>query len=187
MMRRVGTIQKKLLILLFGHLSFGLCYTPGQRSKVLRQMAKEWEKINEESLRRAIDSLYKNKLIDMEELADGRVKITLEDGGKKKALEYKLEEMEIKKPAKWEGKWRMVLFDIPHKKKKAREALRFHLKRLGFYPYQKSAFIYPYDCQNEIDFLIEFYQIRPYVRQLVISEIDNDFHLRKIFEKLLNN
>ena len=134
-----------------------------------------------------INILYDSKLIDMEELADGRVKITLEDGGKKKALEYKLEEMEIKKPAKWEGKWRMVLFDIPHKKKKAREALRFHLKRLGFYPYQKSAFIYPYDCQNEIDFLIEFYQIRPYVRQLVISEIDNDFHLRKIFEKLLNN
>ena len=90
--------------------------------------------------------------------------------------------MEIKKSAKWDGKWRMVLFDIPDSDKKIREVLRFHLKRLGFYNYQKSVFIYPHNCKDEIDFLIEFYQIRRYVRQLVVSEIDNDFHLRKIFK-----
>ena len=160
----------------------GLCYTPGQRSKVLREMSKEWKQVNEEALRQAIQRLYKNRMIDVKELADGKVKIILEDGGKRKALEYKLEEMEIKKSAKWDGKWRMVLFDIPDSDKKIREVLRFHLKRLGFYNYQKSVFIYPHNCKDEIDFLIEFYQIRRYVRQLVVSEIDNDFHLRKIFK-----
>ena len=136
MARGPGTLQKKFLILLLGHLSLGLCYTPGQRSKVLRQMDKEWERVNEEALRQAIQSLYKNKMIDIQELADGKIKIILEDGGKKKALEYKLEEIEIKKPNKWDGKWRMVLFDIPHSKKKARDVLRFHLKRLDFFQYQ---------------------------------------------------
>ena len=182
MQNRFGSVQKKLLILLYGHLSLGLCYTPGQRSKVLREMSKEWKQVNEEALRQAIQRLYKNRMIDVKELADGKVKIILEDGGKRKALEYKLEEMEIKKSAKWDGKWRMVLFDIPDSDKKIREVLRFHLKRLGFYNYQKSVFIYPHNCKDEIDFLIEFYQIRRYVRQLVVSEINNDFHLRKIFK-----
>ena len=42
--------------------------------------------------------------------------------------------------------------------------------------------MYSYTCSDEVDFIIEFYQIRPNVRQLVISEMDNDFHLRKIFK-----
>jgi len=182
MPRKIGSLQKKFLILLLGQLSLGFCYTPGQRSKVLRQISKEWDRVNEESLRQAIQNLYENKLIDIKELADGKIKIILEDGGKKRALEYKLEEIEIQKPEKWDGKWRMIVFDIPDSYKKVREAFRFHLKRIGFYQYQKSVFIYPYNCKNEIDFLVEFYQIRRYVRQLLISEIDNDFHLRKLYK-----
>ncbi len=187
MPRGAGTIQKKLMILLFGRLSLGFCYTPGQRARVLQETQKEWEKVNEESLRRAINGLYRNKLIDWNEKADGKITIKLNDLGKQRVLGYNLEEIKVKKPKKWDGKWRMVLFDIPNSKKKVREALRFHLRRLGFYPYQKSVFIHPFPCLDEVDFLIEFYAIRPYVRQLVISEIDNDFHLRKIFEKLFNN
>lgn len=179
---RLGSLQKKFLILLFGHLSLGLCYTRGQRSAVLREMDKEWEKVDEESLRQAIQNLYKNRLLDIKETDGGKVKIVLNKNGEKKALEYQLEKMEIKKPLKWDGKWRMVLFDIPHSKRKVRDALRFHLKRLGFFQYQKSVFVCPYQCADEIDFIIEFYQIRPNVRQLVISEIDNDLHLRKIFK-----
>ena len=182
MSRGLGSVQKKILLLLSAPIALGFAYTPGQRARAFHQFSKEWERINAESLRTAIEGLYKNKMIDMKELADGRIKIILEDAGRKRVLEYELEEMKIKKPAKWDGKWRMVLFDIPHSKKKARDALRFHLKRLGFYQYQKSVFIYPYICGDEIDFIIEFYQIRPNVRQLVISEIDNDFHLRKIFK-----
>ncbi|MBI4992228.1 MAG: CRISPR-associated endonuclease Cas2 [Candidatus Harrisonbacteria bacterium] len=182
---RIGPIQKKFLILLFGHLSMGFCYSYGQRAKVLREMDKEWERVNEESLRQAIQGLYKNRLIDIKESADGKVVIKLQDQGREKVLSYKLDEMEIPKAKRWDGKWRMVLFDIPDNKKKARESLRLHLKRLGFYQYQKSVFIYPCECKNEIDFLVEFHKIRPYVRQLIISEMDNDFHLRKIFQKLI--
>ena len=45
--------------------------------------------------------------------------------------------------------------------------------------------MYPLLCKNEIDFLVEFYGIRPYVRQLTVSELDNDLHLKKIFQKVL--
>ena len=184
MPRGLGSLQKKFLIFLLGHLSAGLCYSPRKRAWVLRQMDKELAKVDEEVLRQAIRSLYESKMINIKENPDGKIRITISDDGKKKILEYKLEEMKIKEPKHWDGKWRMVLFDIPSNIKKLRDTFRFHLKRLGFYQYQKSVFIHPYPCQEEIDFLLEIYNARRYVRQLVVSEIDNDLHLRKIFEKL---
>ena len=75
----------------------------------------------------------------------------------------------------------MIIFDIPEKQKKARDALRGHLKRMGCYEFQKSAFIHPFECQQQIDFLIEFYQIRKYVRYLTIEAVDNELELKNIF------
>lgn len=160
----------------------GLAYTPKQRYKTLRSIEKEWEKVSNDTLRRAIDGLYKNKLIDLKKGDGNLIKMTLLDGGKKRALSYKLGEINIKKPKLWDKKWRIVLFDIPKDKKKIREAFRFHLKRLGFYQYQKSVFVLPYECGNEIDFLIEFYEIRPYVRQIIAIGLDNNLHLKNIFK-----
>ena len=83
---------------------------------------------------------------------------------------------------KWDTYWRIVVFDIPEKHKKAREALRHKLKELGFYKFQKSIFVIPYECKDEIDFIIEIFQIRPYVRYIVAKTLDNEIHLKKIFD-----
>ena len=151
---KLGPIQKKIVILLAGGLSLGLSYSPGQRSKVFREISKEWEKVNSEVLRRAINGLYRNRMIDQIEKPDGTIKIVLLEKGKKRALEYKLNEIKIKSPKYWDEKWRMITFDIPHSKKKTRDAMRYHLKRMGFYQYQKSVFVHPFDCYEEIDFLL---------------------------------
>jgi len=42
--------------------------------------------------------------------------------GKKRILRYDLDNMKIKKPLKWDGYWRIVVFDIPEDEKR-REAL----------------------------------------------------------------
>ncbi|MBI4991644.1 MAG: CRISPR-associated endonuclease Cas2 [Candidatus Harrisonbacteria bacterium] len=183
-MRKLGAIQRKLLILLVGGISLGLAGSLRQRYKTLRAISSEWERINNDVLREAIDSLYRNKMVDLKENPDGSVKIILLDKGKQRVLDYKLENIQIKKLARWDKLWRMVLFDIPTSKKKVREALRFHLKRLGFYQYQKSVFIHPHECKNEIDFLVEFYGVRKYVRQLIVQDLDNQLYLKEIFKKL---
>jgi len=95
-----------------------------------------------------------------------------------------LDKMEIKKSKQWDGKWRVVLFDIPEKIKGAREAIRHHLKNLGFFEFQKSVFIHPYDCKDEVDYLIEFYDIRKFVRFIIADSIDNELHLKKNFNLL---
>ena len=108
--------------------------------------------------------------------------MVLTDRGKQKAITFNIDNMEIKKPKKWDKKWRMVLFDIPEKHKPAREALRDSLRKLGFHEYQKSVFIHPYECQKEIDFVIEYFNIRQYVRTVTAAVLDNGIHFRKIFD-----
>ena len=77
------------------------------------------------------------------------------------------------------------MFDIPERFKKARDALRMRLKQLGFIEFQRSVFVYPFECHDELDFLIEFYQLRPWVRYAVVETIDVDYHLRLKFLRIV--
>jgi len=52
---------------------------------------------------------------------------------------------------------------------------------LGFYELQKSVWIFPYECKNEIDFIVEFFGLRKYVRFGILESINNELHLKKIF------
>lgn len=51
----------------------------------------------------------------------------------------------------WDRKWRIVIFDIPEKKKRLRESLRRKLIDLGFGRWQKSVYIIPHDIRDEIN------------------------------------
>lgn len=140
-----------------------------------------WKKYNRSRLKFALKRLHRQKMINFSEKSDGTIKVELIERGYKRVLEYKLEEMKIKTPQEWDGLWRMVIFDIPDKKKQAREALRTKLKTLGFYKFQKSIFVHPYDCKDEIDFIKELFSINPFVKFVVAREIDDNFKLQKIF------
>ncbi|MFC1757116.1 hypothetical protein ACFLZC_03105 [Patescibacteria group bacterium] len=179
--KELGIVSQKVLLLLQAGLALGLSGTPTRYFKILKEVGEEWKDLERRALHRAIKSLYESKLIDTQISDDGVVVLKLNKKGKKKVLKYELFNMEIPKMIKWDGKWRIVLFDIPEKDKKDRDALRYHLKKLRFFEYQKSVFAHPFDCKNEIDFLIEFYNIRPYVRFMIVESMDNDLHLRKHF------
>jgi DNA-binding transcriptional regulator PaaX len=86
------------------------------------------------------------------------------------------------KKEKWDGKWRMVAFDIPERFKRGRDALRHKLKNIGFRELQKSVFVFPYDCQKEMSSLVELFGLKQYVRFGVLELLDNEDVLKKIFE-----
>jgi DNA-binding transcriptional regulator PaaX len=176
-----GTIQKKILLLLTAGLALGLTRSARQQFWILKQIPKEWKKINEKSLNRAIKSLYKSKLVEEKYDCDGTATLVLSEEGKKRTLEFNLDEMKIKKPKKWDGKWRIVMFDIPEKSKGLRNTVRFHIQEMGLIEFQKSVFVHPFPCEKEIEFLIEFYDARKYVRFIVAESIDNELHLKQVF------
>lgn len=154
---------------------------PDTYFRVVRQIAKEWEKMNERNLREAIKRLYQSKLVDYRENKDKNISLILTSDGRDRILRYEIDKIEIKKPAHWDNLWRMVIFDIPEDKKSGRDALNAKLKEIGFYPMQKSVFVHPYECKDEIDFIAELFDLSPYVRFLRVRDIDVDLHLRSIF------
>ena len=45
----------------------------------------------------------------------------------------------------------------------------------------KKCFYSSLSCQDEIDYIVEYYEIRQYVRIVTATELDNEIHLKKIF------
>lgn len=181
MPRGLGTVQRRILLLLMGGLALGISGSPRRYFRILKMMGREWKKIERQALQRAIASLYQSKLVSCKDNSDGSVAIVLTEKGKERALTYKLDKMIIPKPDRWDGKWRLVIFDVPESEKRVRDALRRQLKQLDFCELQKSVFVHPFPCFNEVEFWVEFYQARPYVRQIIAEWIDNELHLKKNF------
>lgn len=181
MSRGHGKTQKKILVLLLGGLALGLSRSPKMSFEIIDAIVKEWKDIDRQSLQRSINALYKEKLISEKHNRNGTTTLVLTKKGKRFALTYNLEEMKIKKPSKWDGKWRIVIFDIPEHLKKVRDSLRMHLHDLDFYELQKSVFINPFECENEIEYIVEFFKIRKHVRFIVADSIDNELYLRQLF------
>jgi DNA-binding transcriptional regulator PaaX len=179
---RFGSTQKKIILLIFGGIALGLSISPGKSFQILKGLQKEWQWINRQNLKRAIKKLYESKLIKEKENTDGSITLILTDKGRERALTYNLDEMKIKKPKQWDKKWRIVLFDIPERARKIRDSFRHYLKQLNFYEFQKSVFVHPYDCLDEIEYLIEFYNARRFIRFIIAEHLDNELHLKDRFK-----
>ncbi len=109
------------------------------------------------------------------------IKLTAE--GKKKANYYQINDLLIKKPKRWDKKWRVVIFDIVELKRSRREAFRGKLKELGFYQIQRSVWVYPFECRDEINLLRDFFGFNKSDIRLIIAEkVEDDENLKKIFK-----
>jgi len=133
---------------------------------------------------KAFERLKRNRIIILKE-ADGKFTVELTDKGRRKVEQIKFDDMAIKIPRAWDKKWRIVIFDIPEKQhKRARNALREKLQKLGFYQLQKSVWAIPYPCEKEIQFLCELFSINRFVNIITADKIYNDIILRKYFDLL---
>jgi len=96
--------------------------------------------------------------------------------------EIEIENIEIKKPQNWDGKWRIVIFDIPESQRRNRDILRCKLKQMGFLQIQKSVYVFPFKCTQEIHELVSRLSIEKSVIISVSEIIEGE---KKIIEKFL--
>lgn len=103
----------------------------------------------------------------------GRVKII------KDILREKLD-----KEAEWNGFWWAIAFDIPEKKRQARDLLRRELKAMHFVEIQKSIWVTPYNIEKELSILLKLWlkDLGDNIRIFKIEKIINDNDLREHFE-----
>lgn len=145
------------------------------------------EKYSKNQYKNAFYSLKRRGLIKVIKEEDDKIKIELTNSGKKRIKEFSIESIFIPKQKKWDKKWRMVIFDIPSKFNKvkfnkAREALRLKLKELGFFQLQKSVWVYPYPCEDEILFIANIFEVENYIEILIVEKMLYDNKLKYFFK-----
>lgn len=103
--------------------------------------------VKKSELSLALKRLRENGFVEL--ISDKELALRLTDKGKSKALwiKMKLED------EKWDGKWRVIMWDIPEKRKKTRDLLRYQLKQLGFKKVQNSVWASKKNC---LDLLKEY-------------------------------
>ena len=176
-----GIAQRKILLLLLGGFALGLSTSPRRSFRILKYIGKEWNALNREVLHRSIRTLYRSHLVGVKHEENGLCTLILSEAGRRRALAYKIDDMKIEKQHSWDRKWRIVTFDIPERKRRLRDTLRSRLRQLGMIEFQKSIFVHPYPCDDEIDFLVELYHARRFVSKLTAESVDNGLHYKHKF------
>ena len=131
-------------------------------------------------INRVLKNLHKNRLVSIY-TKDGKDVVEITKTGKKRVLKYNFDDMNLDVPKKWDGYWRIVMFDIPQSKKRARDSISRKIRQLGLYPIQKSVFVSPYVCKNEIDFIGEFFDVRDHIIYIKAKEIEGVRKLKEHF------
>jgi CRISPR-associated endonuclease Cas2 len=86
----------------------------------------------------------------------------------------------------WDGKWRIVIFDIPENKRKLRNYFRKILDDLNFIKLQNSVWVSPYDNFVDLKMVIENLGIKNNVIFILSIAIENENIIIKRFFKDYN-
>ncbi|MEK7194482.1 MAG: CRISPR-associated endonuclease Cas2 [Patescibacteria group bacterium] len=110
---------------------------------------------------------------------NGRYEIT--PIGEKVLRKWELEDYILPKNKKWDKKWRIIIFDIPEKKRKIRNQITDLFRQAGLYRLQDSVWVFPYDCEDIIGLLKTDFGVGREVIYVIADSIENDKHLRNEF------
>ncbi|MBT9171409.1 MAG: CRISPR-associated endoribonuclease Cas2 [Actinobacteria bacterium] len=134
----------------------------------VKQKHEEWRAIDRKQFSKTIYYLKKRGLIKIKNLENKKA-IILTPQGSEKALKIKYKMMDKKK--RKDGKWQMIIFDIPEKKRRLRDLLRENLNFLGYKMLQKSIWVCPYDVTKETEEFLRIHSLDSYVRLFLIEEL----------------
>lgn len=117
------------------------------------------------------------------EYAKRRVKIT--EKGREMMKKIEFGEYVIPEPAFWDGKWRVLIFDITERRRRVRDQLRRLLQGAGFVHIQDSVWVYPYSCDEFVALMRAHLksgvgEVRSFVAEALESDkgLREHFHLR---------
>jgi hypothetical protein len=132
-------------------------------------------------LKRILRRLEKQKLIKVKE-EKGKQIVKITDAGRTRVLKYAIEEIKIKEPIKWDGRWWLVSYDLPEEMAHLRSLIRRYFLSWGFCPIHKSVYLHAYPCGDEIEFLREYFGVGEYIKVFKVEKIENDKVFREFFD-----
>lgn len=130
------------------------------------------ERFSCEDLAQKIYRLKKNKLI-RKFVENNVLYMELTDKGKKTLAWEEIDKLKTKK-MKWDGRFRLAMFDVPEDKKTIREMIRRKLETIGFVSLQKSVYIFPHECNNEINAIAYYCGAGKYLKYMVVNIVEGE-------------
>lgn len=180
----IKEILKLVGIGLFVAGSFVMPNLPLALKPLLDKQRKEeyqvWKRFNIPYLKRSLYRLERQKLVEISE-DNGIQVVKITSQGKKKLIKMALDELAIEKPKIWDGRWRLVSFDLPEKLANTRKVLVEYLKAWGFYQLHESVYLHAYPCFKQVEFLREYLGVGKYVRIMTVTTIENDKLFKDFF------
>ncbi len=173
--RHLGRIERDILEQLsFGDLTYGFLLSARSTRRMFK-LARE----------RAMDRYRRKKalerLMDLEFVLRGAEKLTITEKGTS-MLQGAIMRTAKLLGTEWDGKWRIVIFDIPEKYAVLRNRVRFVLKRAGFIQFQLSVWIFPYECRELVTLIQEESQLAKFILYGTLEQVENEDLLKKHFK-----
>lgn len=175
--RHVG--KEILKALATGLAIYIICSSPTGTRRLLKGLRKEWSR---QSARVALKNMRGKGWIEYRETSKGKLVVALTRLGRKKVQEVELEDLKIEPPKHWDGYWHIIIFDIVEERKKARDTFRKLLQQLHCAKLQRSVFLHPYPCEEEIELIRDVFGIpEREVLYIRTKEVPFESRFRKIF------
>ena len=100
--------------ILYWLLTAGAVYIAASSPYFIRNVLRQYRRWKKYSSKRLYDNFYQLRrrgLIDIRQ-EGAQIYISLTKEGKKRADYMQIDDLKIQKPKRWDGKWRLVIFDI---------------------------------------------------------------------------
>lgn len=138
---------------------------------------------NDQSVRAAISRMNKQGWVQSEKVGN-KSYYSLTDRGQKRIDEAGKRIFKLM-PEKWDGKWRIFMYNIPEEIRNVRDELRKELVWSGFGTLSSSCWISANDLEKQVFDLIEKYEIGDYV-DFFISKYEGPHENSRLVEKSWN-
>lgn len=173
-------VNDLLKILAFGGMVSTIVITPGGVilwAKALDFLNRRERKIKAKN---TLSYMKRSDLVTYNKMSDGKFSVSITKKGLKRAQKLRFDDLQVKKPKKWDKKWRLVMFDIPEKKRYRRSNLSNKLRSMGFYQLQKSAWVHAWPCSFEVELIKQTLGILD--SHIVFAEISSIDHQDKLLK-----
>ena len=181
---RKGELLWKILSTI-GNASIAFSSHPSRNSlsvyRALRDL-KALRAASDRQLRTISKYIVDKKYIRIERTADGTSAISVSEAGKTVVNRAALMALRPKPQKIWDRMWRLVLFDVPTHSKQSRDRFAGMLKALGFVHYQKSVFICPHPCEEELEAVAEYLGMTDYIDIVLANKITREKEYRTEFK-----
>ena len=146
---------------------------PSLKNVLYPEMAEIYKNIRRKRSRRDfakfINYLKRKGYIKLEKRKTLKI-IILTKRGLRKVLLITQKKEKIKR--RKDGRWVMVIFDIPEKMRKARDYFREYLKRFGFQMFQQSIWFSPNNVSDNVEKIAQGLMVEKYIKIMLVEEME---------------